>query len=121
MKSISSSSRFGRSQVTVEFNDDTNLDVAASDMRDSISRIRNNLPDDADEPRIVKADANSEAVMRVAVTSARRSAQELTQIVEDQIESRLLAAPGVADLQIYGDRTPIFRVDVDQMLLASRG
>ncbi|ACM00401.1 efflux RND transporter permease subunit [Cereibacter sphaeroides] len=121
VKSISSSSRFGRSQVTVEFNDDTNLDVAASDMRDSISRIRNNLPDDADEPRIVKADANSEAVMRVAVTSARRSAQELTQIVEDQIESRLLAAPGVADLQIYGDRTPIFRVDVGQMLLASRG
>ncbi|WYK04972.1 efflux RND transporter permease subunit [Cereibacter sphaeroides f. sp. denitrificans] len=121
VKSISSNSRFGRSQVTVEFNDDTDLDVAASDMRDSISRIRNNLPDDAEEPRIVKADANSEAVMRVAVTSARRSAQELTQIVEDQIESRLLAAPGVADLQIYGDRTPIFRVDVDQMLLASRG
>ncbi|ODM42642.1 efflux RND transporter permease subunit [Cereibacter johrii] len=121
VKSISSNSRFGRSQVTVEFNDDTDLDVAASDMRDSISRIRNNLPDDAEEPRIVKADANSEAVMRVAVPSARRSAQELTQIVEDQIESRLLAAPGVADLQIYGDRTPIFRIDVDQMLLASRG
>ncbi|WP_145103900.1 efflux RND transporter permease subunit [Cereibacter sediminicola] len=121
VKSISSSSRFGRSQVTVEFNDDTNLDVAASDMRDSISRIRNNLPDDADEPRIVKADANSEAVMRVAVTSPRRSAQELSQLVEDQIESRLLAAPGVADLQIYGDRAPIFRVDIDLMQLASRG
>ncbi|AXQ94151.1 efflux RND transporter permease subunit [Cereibacter azotoformans] len=121
VKSISASSRFGRSQVTVEFNDDTNLDVAASDMRDSISRIRNNLPDDADEPRIVKADANSEAVMRVAVTSPRRSAQELTQLVEDQIESRLLAAPGVADLQIYGDRAPIFRVDIDLMQLASRG
>ncbi|MGP3695781.1 efflux RND transporter permease subunit [Rhodobacter sp. NSM] len=121
VKSISSNSRFGRSQVTVEFNDDTDLDVAASDMRDSISRIRNNLPDDAEEPRIVKADANSEAVMRVAVTSPRRSAQDLTQLVEDQIESRLLAAPGVADLQIYGDRAPIFRVDIDQMLLASRG
>ncbi|MCE6961317.1 efflux RND transporter permease subunit [Cereibacter sphaeroides] len=121
VKSISSTSRFGSSRVTVEFNDDVDLDVAASDMRDSISRIRNNLPDDAEEPRIVKADANAEAVMRVAVTSSRRSSQDLTQLVEDQVESRLLAAPGVADLQIYGDRQPVFRVDIRQMQLASRG
>ena len=121
VRSISSVSRFGQSRVTVEFNASVDLDAAASDMRDAVARIRNTLPDDAEEPRVVKADANSEAVMRVAVTSARRSPQELTQIVEDQVEARLLAAPGVADIQLYGDRAPVFRVDIDQMQLASRG
>ncbi|MDR5651478.1 efflux RND transporter permease subunit [Ruixingdingia sedimenti] len=121
VKAIASSSRFGRSQVTVEFSDKTDLDVAASDMRDAISRIRNDLPDDIEEPRIVKADANADAVMRLAVTSGRRNAQDLTTLVEDLVTDRLLAAEGVADLQIYGDREQIFRVDVDQMQMASRG
>ncbi|SEO22687.1 hydrophobic/amphiphilic exporter-1, HAE1 family [Pseudorhodobacter antarcticus] len=121
VKSISSSSRFGRSRVTIEFGDDANLDVAATDMRDAIGRISNDLPDGADDPQIVKADANAEAVMRVAVTSGSRSAQDLTQFAQDVIEDRLVSIPGVADLQIYGDRDAVFRVDIDQMQLASRG
>jgi HAE1 family hydrophobic/amphiphilic exporter-1 len=121
VKAISSSSQFGQSRVTVEFNDDTDLDVAATDMRDAISRIANDLPDDADDARIVKADANATAVMRIAVTSAQRTSQELTELVQDQIEDRLISAPGVADLQIFGDREAVFRVDIDQMKLASRG
>lgn len=121
VKSISSSSRFGSSRVTVEFNDSVDIDVAATDMRDAIARISGRLPEDAEDPRIVKADANASAVMRISVTSPTRSPQDLTQLVEDLVENRLLSAPGVADLQIYGDRTPIFRVDVDQMQLASRG
>jgi HAE1 family hydrophobic/amphiphilic exporter-1 len=84
-------------------------------------RIAGSLPDGAEAPRVVKADADSEAVMRLAVTSADRSPQDLTALVEDQVQDRLLAAPGVADLQIYGDRTPVFRVDIDQLELASRG
>jgi hydrophobic/amphiphilic exporter-1 (mainly G- bacteria), HAE1 family len=75
---LSSESRFGRSRVTVEFGDGVDLDVAATDMRDAIARIRNSLPDEADEPRIVKADANSDAVMRISVTSATRSVQDLS-------------------------------------------
>ncbi|AZQ66680.1 efflux RND transporter permease subunit [Silicimonas algicola] len=121
VKSISSSSRFGRSRVTVEFGDDADLDVAATDMRDAIGRIQNALPDGAEDPRIVKADANAEAVMRIAVTSNRRTAQELSQFAEEVIEDRLISVPGVADLQVYGDRESVFRVDVDQMQLASRG
>ncbi len=121
VKAISSSSRFGRSRVTIEFGDDVNLDVAATDVRDAIGRIRNSLPDDADEPRIVKADANADAVMRIAVTSPSRTPQDLTLLVEELVEDRLIAVPGVADLQIYGDRDAVFRVDVDQMQLASRG
>ena len=121
MRSISSSSRFGSSRVTVEFRDDVDLDVAATDMRDAIARVSGSLPDGAEAPRVVKADADSDAVLRIAVTSATRSAQELTTLVADLVEDRLLAAPGVADLQIFGDREQVFRVDIDPMQLASRG
>ena len=121
VKSISSSSRFGRSRVTAEFDDRVDLDVAATDARDAIARIRNNLPEDADEPRIVKADDNSDAVMRISVTSPQRSVVELTALVEDIVEDRIVSVPGVADLQVYGGRDRLFRVDVDPMAMASRG
>lgn len=118
---ISSQSDYGRSRVTVEFTDGADLNVAAADARDSIGRVLNQLPDDADEPRIVKADANSDPVIRIGVTSETMSIEKLTDLVENTISDRLIAAPGVADVQIYGDRIPIFRIDVDQIALASRG
>ncbi|MGR3270807.1 AcrB/AcrD/AcrF family protein [Thalassococcus profundi] len=121
IRSLSSNSRFGRSRVTLEFNDDIDIDVAATDSRDAVARIANNLPEDAEQPEIVKADANAQPVVRVAVTSAGRSPQELTQLVTDRVEDRLISIPGVADLQIYGDREPIFRIDINQLELASRG
>ncbi|MFN3825638.1 MAG: efflux RND transporter permease subunit [Pseudorhodobacter sp.] len=121
VKSISSSSRFGRSRVTLEFGDGVDLDIAATDARDSIARISGQLPDGADDPRVIKADANADAVMRIAVTSPRRTPQDLTKLVEDLVEDRLLSAPGVADLQIYGDREEVFRIDIDLLQLASRG
>jgi HAE1 family hydrophobic/amphiphilic exporter-1 len=121
VKSISSSSRFGSSRVTVEFRDDADLDVAATDLRDAVARVTNSLPDDADAPRVVKADGDSEAILRIAVTSSRRNAEDLTKLVTDLAESRLLATPGVADMQIFGDRGLVFRVDVDMMQLAARG
>lgn len=121
VKSISSTSRFGQSRVTVEFRDDVDLEVAATDLRDAVARVGNNLPDDADPPRVVKSDADSNAILRIAVTSSRRTADELTTLVRDLAESRLLSAPGVADLQIFGDRELAFRVDVNLMQLAARG
>jgi HAE1 family hydrophobic/amphiphilic exporter-1 len=121
VNTISSTSRFGSSRVTVEFRDDIDLDVAATDLRDAVARVSNNLPDDAEVPRVVKSDADSDAILRIAVTSSRQTADELTTLVQDLAESRLLSAPGVADLQIFGDRELSFRVDVDLMQLASRG
>ncbi|MGC4026835.1 MAG: efflux RND transporter permease subunit [Mesorhizobium sp.] len=121
VKSISSSSSYGRSQVTVEFNDGVDLNVAASDMRDAVSRVTNNLPDTADAPRIVKADANSSPVMRLAVTSNTMSVEDMTVLVEDQVVDELAAVPGVADVQVFGDREKIFRIDIDQSKLASLG
>jgi hydrophobic/amphiphilic exporter-1 (mainly G- bacteria), HAE1 family len=121
VRSISSNSRFGRSRVTLEFAESADIDVAATDVRDAVARIANALPDGADPPRIVKADADAQPVLRIAVTSATRSAQDLTRLVDEQISDRLISVEGVADLQIYGDRAPIFRVDIDMMELASRG
>ena len=121
VQSISSTSRFGRSQVVAEFSDATDIDVAATDIRDAIGRIRNALPDDVDEPRIIKADSDADAVMRISVTSATRSVQELTRLVEDLVEDRLISAPGVADLQVFGGREQVFRVDIDMLELAARG
>ncbi|MEZ5780347.1 MAG: efflux RND transporter permease subunit [Rhizobiaceae bacterium] len=121
VKSISSSTSFGRSRVTIEFNDGVDLNVAASDVRDAVGRITNQLPDEADAPRIVKADANSDAVMRLAVTSPTMSVEDMTVVIQDQVEDTLAAVPGVADVQVYGDRDKIFRIDVDQSKLASLG
>jgi HAE1 family hydrophobic/amphiphilic exporter-1 len=121
VSTISSNSRFGRSRVTLEFSEDADIDVAAADTRDAVARIANALPDDAEDPRIVKADADAQPVLRIAVTSATRSPQDLTRLVDEQVSDRLISIEGVADLQIYGDRSPIFRVDIDMMELASRG
>mgnify|MGYP001627954311 FL=1 len=121
IRSISSSSRYGRSRVTLEFGDSVDLDVAATDTRDAMARISGQLPDGADDPRIVKADANAQPVLRVSVTSSTRSPQDLSQLVSERVEDRLFSVAGVADVQVYGDSAPIFRVDIDQRKLAARG
>lgn len=121
VKTISSRSSFARSRVTVEFNDGVDLNVAAADIRDAISRVTNDLPDDADPSRIIKADSNADAVVRLAVTSDTLNVDDLTVLVEDQIIDTLSAVNGVADVQIYGDRDKIFRIDIDQAKLAGFG
>jgi HAE1 family hydrophobic/amphiphilic exporter-1 len=121
IEEISSQSSFGRSRVTLAFGDDVDLDVAATDTRDAVARVTNSLPDDVDAPRVVKADADAEPVIRIGVTAPDRSVQELTTLVEDEVEDRLISVPGVADVQLWGDRTEIFRVDIDPVALASRG
>ncbi|MEZ5871311.1 MAG: efflux RND transporter permease subunit [Nitratireductor sp.] len=121
VSSISSSSSFGRSRVTVEFSDSADLSVAASDIRDSLGRVSNNMPEGADDPRVVKADANADPVMRLAVTSSALPVQDMTILVEDEIVDRLSAVPGVADVNVYGDRNKVFRIDVDQARLAALG
>lgn len=121
VKSISSSSSFGRSRVTVDFNESADLDVAASDMRDAIARVSRELPDDVDDPRVVKADSDAQAVIRMAITSDALSAEQMTLIVENQIVDNFTAIDGVADIRVYGDREQVFRIDIDQARLASRG
>ncbi|MDB5524181.1 MAG: acriflavin resistance protein [Rhizobium sp.] len=121
LKSVSSASAFGNSRVTLEFSATTDLATAAADVRDALSRVANNLPEGIVAPRIIKADANSQPVMRLAVTSTNMKAEDLTVFVEDNIETRLAAVDGVADVQYFGDKQKTFRIDIDQAKLASRG
>lgn len=121
LRSISSTSSFGQSRVTLEFSDAIDLSVAANDVRDAIGRITQNLPDEADAPQIVKADSDSSAIMRLAVTSTKLNMDDLTQLVENEVIDRLASVDGVADVEEYGDQEKVFRVDVDQGALASRG
>ncbi|RUM24337.1 efflux RND transporter permease subunit [Rhizobium vallis] len=121
LKSISSTSSFGQSRVTLEFSDAIDLAVAANDVRDAIGRITQNLPDEADAPQIVKADSDSSPIMRLAVTSTKLNMDDLTQLVENEVVDRLASVDGVADVEEYGDQEKVFRVDVDQGALASRG
>lgn len=121
VSAISSSSRFGASRVSIEFRDKVDIDIAASDVRDALARVTGALPDGAETPRAIKADSNGETVVRLSLTSPRRGSEALTALAEDLLEDRLLAIPGVADVQMNGVRSAIFRVDVDQAALASRG
>ena len=118
---VSSSSSYGRSQVTMTFADGTNLDAATSDVRDATARIVARFPDGVDPPTIVKADANASAIMQLSVTSQTLSRDDLTNLVDNQISEALSAVPGVADLQIYGEQAKVFTIDVDQNKLASAG
>ncbi|MCV3764551.1 efflux RND transporter permease subunit [Rhizobium sp. TRM95796] len=121
LKSVSSTSAFGSSRVTLEFSDTTDLAAAAADVRDALGRVNDTLPEDVTAPRIIKADADSQPVMRLAVTSTTMRPEDLTVYIEDKIEPRLATVEGVADLQYYGEREKAFRIDIDQAKLASRG
>ena len=121
VKTISSQSQFGNSRVTLAFGDKVDLAVAANDVRDAIGRVTNLMPDDADAPQIIKADSDSQPIMRLAVTSSSLSMEDLTKLVNDEIIDRLAAVDGVADVELYGDQDKVFRIDLDQSALASRG
>lgn len=121
IKDISSTSQYAQSRVTLQFSDTTDIGQASNDIRDALGRVTNQLPDDADEPRIVKADADSQPIMRLALTSDTLSMEDLTLLAENEITDRLAAVEGVADVQINGDQEKIFRIDINQSKLASRG
>ena len=121
LKSLASQSSFGSSRVTLEFTPSTDIETASSDVRDAVSRVTNSLPDDADDPRVVKADSDGQAIMRMAITSTTLSAEDLTRLVEDEVADRIAAVEGVADVETYGTQQKVFRIDVDQGKLASRG
>ncbi len=118
--SISSDSRAGQSRVTIEFDPSTDLNAAANDLRDAIGGLRT-LPDDADPPVIVKADTNSDAIMRLSVTSPTMPIERLTALVNDQVVDRLAAVEGVADVEVRGDREPLVRIIIDPDALTARG
>ncbi len=111
--SISSQSRYGRGRTTVELSASTDINVAASDVRDALSRAARQMPADADQPVVVKADSNAQAIMRIAVTSSTMGLGPLTDLVNSSIVDQLRAVDGVADIQMYGDAAQVVTVDIN--------
>jgi uncharacterized cupredoxin-like copper-binding protein len=120
VKTISSESRTGRSRTTIEFIGGRDIDEAANDVRDAVGRVRGRLPEDAEEPRVVKSDADADPIMRVAVTSDRMSAPDITDYIERNIIDRLTTIDGVANVEIFGARRYAIRVWIDRRELAAR-
>jgi len=120
IRSLNSISREGRSQVTVEFNIESDLDAAANDVRDRVSRVVRQLPADADPPSVAKADANSFPVIVMTVQSDKRDLLEVNAIGTN-LKERLETIPGVAEVRIWGERTYAMRILVDPFKLSARG
>ncbi|MEO1091521.1 MAG: efflux RND transporter permease subunit [Pseudomonadota bacterium] len=117
---LTSSSRLGRASTVVTFVPGRNIDEAANDVRDAVGRVRAELPDDADEPRILKSDVDADPVMRIAVTSDRLSPAGITDYVERFVLDRLRTIDGVASVEIAGERRYAIRIWLDRRALAAR-
>lgn len=118
IKSISSVSRDGRSKITIEFIYEKNINEAANDVRDSVSRIVENLPKDSDPPEISKIDSDSNAIMWLNLTSNEMNQLDLTDYAERYLIDRLSVISGVAKVRISGGKKKSVRVWLDPFLLS---
>jgi multidrug efflux pump len=116
---LSSSSRSETSRITVRFRPEINPDVAASDVRDRVSRVRGRLPDEISEPVIAKVEADAQAIMFLVFTSPELSALEISDYIDRFIVNRFKNLTGVADVQIYGERRYAMRIWIDRERLAA--
>jgi multidrug efflux pump len=114
---ITSISRAEQSQITVRFKLEKDPDNAAADVRDRVSRVRGRLPDAVDEPIISKVEADATPTIWLAYTSETLSPLEVTDYINRIVKPRLQTVPGVADIQVGGDRAYSMRIwlDADKM------
>jgi multidrug efflux pump len=117
---LRSSSRDERSDITVEFTADRDIDAATNDIRDRVARVADDLPPEADPPDIAKAEADAEPIMWLNLTSNRMSSLEVTDYAERVLVDQLAASPGVAMVRIGGARRYAVRVWIDRQALAAR-
>src|SRR5690606_2426514 len=115
------SSEEGNFRMGLEFNPGVDLNDAASEVREAVSRVRRNLPDDVEQLTITKADPNAQSIINIAAISDTLSETELTRRVERDIVPALTSVEGVADVQVFGGRERVLRVVVDPVRLASVG
>lgn len=116
---LQSTSRSEQSRITVRFRLGIDPDVAASDVRDRVSRVRARLPDEIDEPVIAKVEADAQPIMFLAFRSETIDPLALTDFVDRNVVDRLKTLLGVADVQIFGERQYAMRVWVDRAKLAA--
>lgn len=121
IRSLSSTSSQGQSRITVEFELSVDMETAANDVRDKVSRTQRNLPRDCDPPTISKADADATPIMQIAVRSANRSLMELSEIAELTVKERLQTIPDVSSVDIWGEKRYSMRLWLDPVKMAGYG
>jgi len=117
---IESDSRDERSSIRIEFDVERDIDAAANDIRDRISRVLQQLPPEADPPQIAKSDSTAEAVMFLSFNSEKMTELEVTDYAERYILDRLSTVPGVARASLSGARRAAMRIWIDRQSLAAR-
>uniref|UniRef100_UPI0030EBB437 efflux RND transporter permease subunit n=1 Tax=Vreelandella glaciei TaxID=186761 RepID=UPI0030EBB437 len=118
---ITSQSEDGRSQIEIEFGIDMDINAAANDIRDRISGALRNLPDDADNPEVTKADSSEEIVVWLSLSGEDYSITELTDYANRFLVDSLSVQPGVARVRVGGGSDYAMRVWLDRNALAARG
>jgi multidrug efflux pump len=117
---LTSNSRTGRSSINIEFSTKRDIESAANDVRDAVSRVLDNLPDDVDTPRVAKADADSEVILWANVTGTGWDTLALTDYADRYLVDRLSSIDGVAQVNLAGGQTYAMRVWPDPAALAAR-
>ena len=121
VKTITSSSREQGSVITIEFELQRDVDEAANDVRDRVSRIRGQLPREAEDPIVAKVDINAQPIMWIALSSTSHSGLELSDYADRILKERLQRLPGVGSIFLGGERRYAMRVWLDPDRLATRG
>ncbi|NOU48730.1 MAG: efflux RND transporter permease subunit [Bacteroidales bacterium] len=114
IRTITSSSAVGNSNISVEFNLDSDLETAANDVRDKVSQAVRNLPQDIDAPPVVtKSDANSDFIILMAVQSSTKGLLELSDYAENTLQNKFQTIPEVSAVNIVGQKRPAMRLWID--------
>ena len=121
IRSLSSVSRQGQSRITVEFELSTDLETAANDVRDKVSRAQRYLPRDCDPPTVSKADADATPILMVTIQSAKRSLLELSEIADLTVKEQLQTISNVSSVEIWGEKRYSMRLWLDPAKMAGYG
>jgi len=118
---INSASRDGSSRISISFKLNRDLDAAANDVRDAVSRVTANLPDQADPPQIQKANADASPIMFLSFSSTTLNRLQLTDYAQRYLVERLSTVPGVANVGVGGAQNYAMRIWLDPDAMAGRG
>ena len=121
IRSLTSTSQQGQCRITIEFDLSVDLETAANDVRDKVSRAQRYLPRDCDPPTVSKADADAMPILMVAVQSDSRSLLELSEIADLTVKEQLQTIPDVSSVQIWGEKRYSMRIWLDPVKMAAYG
>ncbi len=121
VKTMTSSSREQGSVITIEFELSRNVDEAANDVRDRVSRVRSSLPREIDDPVISKVDANAQPIVWLALSSETHNGLELSDVADRVLKERIQRLPGVGSVFLGGERRYAMRIWLDPLHMAAHG